>query len=441
MLDWPMKFPEKNHHLKLHAAWLVAAVATFGLGILHKSDTAANDSFGASDGTKSQDSSRRNPGNDASSPADRPRVQRPSSPPTDSIIAGLFGGKSIASIKELADMALRNPNQITRRLAFSRLLETMTPDNAEQIRTQLAELGADADQWRDFNFSWGAIAGKSAFDSPSNSRKGALGDTLAGWAAAKPEEALAMFENLPAALEGKREELTSGIVSGLADSNRFLATDLVLRLNQQGNKNAPQLMDLVAIETLRAEGPETAALWSDSLPDGPLKGAAMSRIAGDFARNNPEAAAAWAQRHASAEFAATAIERISGQWTAQNPQAAVGWLESLPAGKGQSAGLQTAFNDWEDRDPATAGQYLLSMPNSPQRDTSISGFSYGYAWQDPQMAIQWAGSISDVNLRQRSLTHAGKIYFSQNPAAARAWLKTSGLATEVQQQITNPSQR
>jgi hypothetical protein len=81
------------------------------------------------------------------------------------------------------------------------------------------------------------------------------------------------------------------------------------------------------------------------------------------------------------------------------------------------------------------------MPNSPQRDTSISGFSYVYAWQDPQMAIQWAGSISDVNLRQRSLTHAGKIYFSQNPAAARAWLKTSGLATEVQQQITNPSQR
>jgi hypothetical protein len=436
-----MKFSEKNHHLKLHAAWLVAAVVTFGLGSLRQSGPAASDPLAASDATKSQDSSRRNLENDASTSLDRTRAQRPSSPSTESIIAGLFGGKSNADIKTLAEMALRDPNQITRRLAFSRLLESMTPDNAEQIRTQLAELGAEPDQWRDFNFSWGAIAGKSAFDSPGNTRKGALGDTLAGWAATKPEEALAMFENLPAALEGKREELTNGIVSGLADSNRVLATDLVLRLSQQGNKNAPQLMDIVAVETVRAEGPETASRWSESLPDGPLKGAAMSRIAGDFARSNPEAAAAWAQRHASQEFAATAIDRISGQWTAQNPQAAVSWLESLPPGKGQNAGLQTAFNDWEDRDPASAGEYLLSMPNSPQRDTSISGFSSGYAWQDPPMAIQWANSISDANLRQRSLTHAGKIYFSQNPAAARAWLETSGLAAEVQQQITNSGQR
>jgi hypothetical protein len=436
-----MKSRNNENHLKLHAVWLVAAVATFGLGTLHKSGTTASDQLAASDVTKFENSSRRNPGNDASTPLDRARIQRPSSASPDSIIAGLFGGKSSAGIEALAVMALRNPNQITRRLAFSRLLESMTPDNAEQIRTQLDKLGADPDQWRDFNFSWGAIAGKSAFDSPNNTRKGALGDTLAGWAAAKPEEALAMFENLPAALEGKREELTHGIVSGLADSNRFLATDLVLRLSQQGNKEAPRLMDLVAVETLRADGPETASLWSDSLPDGPLKGAAMSRIAGDFARNNPEAAAAWAQRHASEEFAATAIDRISGQWTAQNPQAAVNWLESLPPGKGQNAGLQTAFNDWEDRDPAGAGEYLLSMPNSPQRDTSISGFSSGYAWQDPPMAIQWANSITDANLRQRSLTHAGKIYFSQDPAAARAWLETSGLAAEVQQQITNSGQR
>jgi hypothetical protein len=108
----------------------------------------------------------------------------------------------------------------------------MPRKSAPKIRTQLAELGGEPDQWRDFNFSWGALGGKSAFDSPGNTRKGALGDTLAGWAAAKPEEALAMFENLPAALEGKREELTNRIVSGLADSNRVLATDLVPELRR-----------------------------------------------------------------------------------------------------------------------------------------------------------------------------------------------------------------
>jgi hypothetical protein len=357
------------------------------------------------------------------------------------MLHSLFGDPSNKSIEVLARLALSDPNQVTRRLAFSKLLEAMTPENADQILQQLMEFGADREQWRDFNYSWGAIAGKAAFASPTNTSEGALADTLAGWAAAKPEEALAMFENLPAEFEGKRAELTRGLINGLADSNRILATDVVLRLSQQGDQQAPALMSMVAQESIRGDGAEAAAQWSDSLPDGPLKGAAMSRIAEAYARRNPEAAADWALRYASQDFASAAIERISGQWTAQNPKAAVSWLESLPAGKGQNAGLQTAFNDWEDRDPAAASQYLLGMPNSPLRDTSISGFSSGYAWQNPQAAIQWASSISDAQLRQRSLTHAGQIYFRQNPTAAREWLASSGLAPEVQQQITNPPRR
>jgi hypothetical protein len=431
----------KYRHVKVHAVWLVAAVAAFGLGSLRKSQSSTTESTSASGSPALRNDNANTLDQNASASSTRVRGNRASSQSPDSILAGLFGGSSNAGIEALARLALRDPNQVTRRLAFSRLLETMTPENAEQIRTQLTELGAAPDQWRDFHYSWGAIAGKAALESPNNTREGALADTLAGWAAAKPEEALALFENLPATLEAKREELTRGMVSGLADTNRAMATDLVLRLNQQGDKNASSLMAMVANESLRADGPETASLWSDSLPDGPLKGAAMSRIAEDYARSNPEAAAAWAQRYASQDFAATTIARISGQWTAQNPQAAVNWLETLPPGKGQNAGLQTAFNDWEDRDPASAGQYLLSMPNSPQRDTSISGFSDGYAWQNPQVAIQWASSISDANLRQRSLTHAGQIYFRQNPKAARTWLESSGLSPEVQQQITNPVRR
>ena len=431
----------KNFPLKVHAVWFVAAVAAFGIGSWRKSYSSATESASASGSAALRNNSGNILGNEASASSTRVRGNRSASQTSNSVLAGLFGSSSNAGIEALARLALRDPNQVTRRLAFSRLLESMTPENAEQILAQLTELGAAPDQWKDFHYSWGAIAGKAALESPSNTREGALGETLAGWAAAKPEEALAMFENLPAALEGKREELTRGVVSGLADSNRSMATELVLRLNQQGNENAPSLMAMVAYESLRADGPETASLWSESLPDGPLKGAAMSRIAEDYARKDPLAAAAWAQRYASEDFAVTTIERISGQWTAQNPQAAVSWLESLPPGKGQNSGLQTAFNDWEDRDPTSASQYLFSMPSSPQRDTSISGFAHGYAWQNPQVAIQWASSISDANMRQRSVTHAGQIYFRQNPEAARTWLESSGLSPEVQQQITTPPRR
>lgn len=425
----------------LHLVWLIVALASFLMGSKHRAASFPDDSAIPS-GIEAGFSSE---GSTSESIASQQRRQRERGNPEENhadTLAKRLGANLDVNLDTLARLALQDPSHITRRLAFARLLESMTPENVEKIRQQMTELGANEEQWRDFQYSLGAVAGKAAFEDPENQkRNGALSAILSGWAAVKPQEAMAMWENLPKELEDKREELTRGLVNGLSDSNRPLATEFVLRLQDQGFKNTPGLMEMVATETLRADGPEAASIWSDQLPDGAMKGAAMNRIASEFARRNPEAAGKWVARYADQDFAASAIERVTRPWTQQNPQAAVNWLESLPAGKGQNAGLQTAFNDWEDRDPAAATKYLSAMPNSPQRDTSISGFTSGYAWQNPQMAIQWAGSISDPKLRQRSITQAGQIYFRQNPAEAAKWLENSGLAPELQQQISGQQKR
>jgi hypothetical protein len=425
----------------LHFVWLVVALGSFLIGSKQRA------SSNASEQTTAAQSSARFAA-EASSAESLATAQRRKREGTTAqqekadILAQRLGTNLNVSLDALAKLALRAPSHVTRRLAFARLLESMTPENAAQIRQQMTEMGADGEQWRDFQYSVGAILGKAAFDDPENNkREGALSAILSGWAAAQPQQALALWENLPKELEDKREELTRGLVNGLADSNRPMATELVLRLQEQGDKDTPRLMEMVATETLRADGPEAASIWSDQLPDGAMKGAAMNRIANEFARANPEAAAKWVARYADQDFAASAVERVTRPWTEKNPEAAVSWLESLPPGRGQNAGLQTAFNDWEDRDPAAATKYLSAMPSSPQRDTSISGFASGYAWQNPQMALQWAGSISDPKLRQRSVVQTGQIYFRQDPAAAKEWLSTSGLPPEVQQQISNPPRR
>ena len=427
----------------LHLTWLIVAFSAFVVGSKQRAASNTSDLGGSS--LSSNRAGLTADGSSPESPASAQRRKREGSTTEQEksdLLAQSLGTNLNVGLDSLAVLALRDPSHVTRRIAFARLLESMTPENAEQIRKQMTDLGADNDQWRDFQYSLGAVIGKAAFDDPENNkREGALAAILSGWAAAKPQEALAMWENLPKELEGKREELTRGLVNGLADTDRTMATALVLRLQDQGFKDTAGLMSMVATETLRADGAEAASIWSDQLPDGAMKGAAMNRIAGEFARSNPEAAAKWVARYADQDFAASAIERVTRPWTEQNPQAAVSWLESLPAGRGQNTGLQTAFNDWEDRDPAAATKYLSTMPNSPQRDTSISGFASGYAWQNPQMAIQWAGSISDPKMRQNSLTNAGQIYFRQNPAEATKWLQTSGLAPEIQQQIMNPPRR
>ncbi|NIP95147.1 MAG: hypothetical protein GWO24_17545, partial [Akkermansiaceae bacterium] len=85
-------------------------------------------------------------------------------------------------------------------------------------------------------------------------------------------------------------------MTGLADRDPGLATDLVLRLAKEGNERASNLIEVVANKTLQSGSPEEAAIWSETLPDGPIKGAAMGRIADVYAARDPEAAAQWAEQ-------------------------------------------------------------------------------------------------------------------------------------------------
>ena len=427
--------------LLLHACWAVAVLAAFGLGTKSGPSSAAATADEAAAAGKSRLSSRSSDsGPDGLSSR---RGDREAASSRDSSALGrLFGATASAdNLEALFDQALRDPNPITRRLAFSKLLESMTAENAAGMREQLVALGADPDQWRDFHYAWGALDGQAAFDHAANSPERDLADTMTGWAAANPAEALALLDNLPENMQGQRDELTASVVAGLADTDRGMATDLVLRLGQEGNARAGNLMEIVANETLRAEGPEAASRWSESLPDGPLKGTAMGRVADAYARKDPEAAARWAQEFAGEAYAARAIEQIGGRWARSNPVAAVGWLEELPPGNGQTAGLRNAFGDWEDRDPVAAGEYLLAMPQSPQRDSSISGFATGYAWQNPQVAIAWAQEIRDPALRESSLTRAGQAFYRRDPEGAVAWLENSGLPEEARQRVLQPDRQ
>lgn len=427
--------------LILHSCWALAVLAAFGLGSKNGAPPAAATSDESAAAGKSRLASRSSDtGPDGL--ASR-RDKRAPGKAESSQLGRLFGAIASAdgNLDTLFAQALRDPNPITRRLAFSKLLESMTPENAGAMREQLVALGAEPDQWRDFHYAWGALDGQAAFDHAANSPERDLAVTMTGWAAANPAEAMALLDNLPENMQGQRDELTASVVAGLADTNRSMATDLVLRLGQQGNERAGNLMEIVASETLRAEGPEAASRWSESLPDGPLKSTAMGRVADAYARKDPEAAARWAQNLAGESYAARAIEQIGGRWAQSNPVAAVGWLEDLPAGNGQTAGLRNAFGDWEDRDPVAAGEYLLSMPQSPQRDSSISGFATGYAWQNPQVAIAWAQEIRDPALRESSLTQAGQAFYRRDPDGAVAWLESSGLSAEARQRVLQPERR
>ncbi|MGK0187147.1 MAG: hypothetical protein ACI9R3_002933 [Verrucomicrobiales bacterium] len=386
-----------------HFCWGVAAIAAYWLGGVGGSSSSPESSL--SDGSATGELGSRS----ALSPDARMRISQSEQDTRatrgeNSQTASGFS-TSGATWETLATQAMRDQNPIKRRLAFSKLLQSLTPENALDIREQLVSLGTKGDEWRDFNYAWGALAGEEAFLFAASSEEDDMSAAVAGWASANPGEAIAMLDNLPEDMKGQRARLAESVVQGLSDSDRGAATELVLRLASEGMAESGKLMTLVANDALRVDGVEGAARWLDSLPDNPVKGAAMQRIAGAYVERDAEAAARWVEAVADQDYA--------------------------------TSGLNSAFGDWEDRDPLAATEYLSKMPESTQRDAAISGLSRGYAWQDPEAAIAWAHEISEPTLRQESLTRAGQIFFRRDPTSAAAWLQESELPLKTQEAILN----
>ena len=417
----------------IHLGWAAAAGAAFFIG--SKTGSPSAEEIAAAQAATGNVTIARSGSSGADSGTDP--STGPRSAERDGPLMKLFGSYSLdgASLAMIAEQSVRDPNPLTRRLAFAKLLEGMTGENAMDIRTQLLAAGAEGETWRDFNYAWGAIAGKNAFDFAMTSEETDLGSAFMGWAAADPTAAIAMLNQLPEELQGQRQNLELNLISGLADTDISLATQMALQFGADDARQGQRLMREIAGEALRTGGPENAAVWIDTLPDGDQKGSAMRRVAEAYVREDPEAAAAWATSFADQDYAASTIAEISGEWAETAPRETVNWLADLPSGNAKNAGFSEALGDWEDRDPSAAGEYLMAMAPSPERDAAVSGFARGYAWQDPETAIAWASDISDPRMREGSLIQAGQAYYRRDREAAVAWLESSGLSEQAQQQI------
>jgi len=429
--------------LKLHLFWGLAALGAFALGSVVSSRSAAASTSASEEGEAGSGSRSMSGGSSGSdgneSPTRRPRSQGDADAADRSRISELFGAYKAGSVSldQLARQAFQDPNQITRRLAFGELLSTMTPENAAELREKLLAYGAQEAEWKDFNYSWGAMAGREALDVAAASKEEDLSSVMSGWAAANPTEAMGLLANLPENMADSKAQIAEALVAGLADTDTALATSLTLRLAAELSGQTERMLGGIASEVLRREGATAASVWVSSLPAGAAKGEAMSRVAGSFAREDAQAAAKWVEGFASEGYADRAVAEVGTELGRQNPDSAVSWLESLPAGPGQSEGFRNVLSDWEDTNPQAASKYLAGMPQSSQRDAAISGFASGYAWQNPQASIEWAQDISDPSLRQRTLVQAGQAYYNREPEAARAWLETSDLPAESRWQVLN----
>lgn len=348
-----------------------------------------------------------------------------------------------ARLEELATEALTDTSQLKRSLAFSKLLGSLTSENALEVMEMMRTHGANGDQWELFRYAWGAAdpagAMSDAMAIEGRNRSGAMSDTLTGWASQDPASAMDWFATLEN--EDERNRFRGDLVSGLADHDIGIATNYVMELAAQGDKNAGRYLESIAGEQLRSGDMNAAIAWSEGLPSGELKFQAMDRVASRYVNDDPEAAAAWAASYATDDAAARIIEEVGDEWAERDPVAAVAWLDGLPEGQGREEGMRSAIGEWARRDSVASGEYLLAMPNSTFKDSAVSGYAQNVVREDPEAAIEWANSIGSQDLRLQTLARTGREWMRRDREAAMVWLSSSNLPEEVQVQVKSGGRR
>ena len=280
-------------------------------------------------------------------------------------------------IRSLVLQAIKSSNPVKRRQAFDRLLEemqsgTFTNEQAMMIRSAMAENGASGEQWKNFDYAWGANDPEAALahieEIPDQYRNGFLYNMIPGLASVDPQAAINLFAGLGPELQAR---IRRRLFEGLIDNDVEVATNYIYEVTDPSEHNW-RPMDTLTRELVKDDGLDDTLAWAAELPEGSLRGNA---------------------------------------WSA-------------------------AYAHWASREPQDAVQSIIEMPPSDDRNQAINGFISALAHQDGERAVDWAAEITEPAMRQAAMVRAATQYYRQDQQGAANWFANSGLPEGAWQQAT-----
>lgn len=128
-------------------------------------------------------------------------------------------------------------------------------------------------------------------------------------------------------------------------------------------EQARQLSAAIVRKWLETEGqPATVAAWTEGLPEGPGRDAAVKETASAWLEKDTLAASAWLRSLAPSEAKDNIVRQLVINICADTPADAFEWARTIgtPSLRGDS--LREAVQSWARQDPAAAGQALEKLP-------------------------------------------------------------------------------
>ena len=420
--------------LKVHSLWLGISILSFVIGY---SIFPSN--------TQNKNSSKKN-GVQSSSLLEESGDKSPRGLTDGKVLAeNVLKEDSQSNANQLSDLDIESigaqlrgsTNPIDRRLAFSKLLEGLTAENALLIRDQIKSFDPNSAEFKEFHYAWGAVGGTDAIMFGVDTVEPDMQPALSGWASSDPQKAIEWFEALDMEndssfdpllkdrkmkAEDLKNHLLGGLVQGLSNSDPDLAIDYVKEVIDSGNRVGYRLMHAPISAMIQTNSPSEAAQWAAQLDEGEIRNQAMSRTADNYAKKDFEAAKEWAESFGSDNGVERVIDPVTRNWASKDPEAALEWVSTLPEGNAQHSGTSAALHQWAEKDPTAASNYLAEMPESDMRNAAIAGFSNRLVWENPQAAMTWASSISgNDQFRNEVMARVGRSWQRKDPKGAAQW--------------------
>ena len=245
-------------------------------------------------------------------------------------------------VKQALLSAINENDTLKSNRMFAELLAQLDADNIEEAVQSMRDAPRDwgnRDKMRLLMYAWGQLDGTAAMAFlKANEGEGGGGrgrgpggggmDTmsvLAGWASAKPEDAIGYYNDLE---EGNTKRFsTYGLLNGLMANDLGKATEFISALPAEGNDRS-RYMGMVATEMLE-QGTGAAAQWAQALTDPDLKSGALSRVADEYARENLDQAVTWVEGLAGDDASKDAVRQVAEEFARESPAEAAEWVVNL----------------------------------------------------------------------------------------------------------------
>ena len=347
--------------------------------------------------------------------------------------AGLSQATSLVDPKRLNEQlqAMAWLSEITSpadlKLSF---MEAVNQFSAEELAEQLSREAESTNLFRtvqaDFEYAarrLSEIAPEKAAELWLKRKGGLLGGEalLAPWANQHPEAFVAWTLGLPA----DAQKAAAGVLGELARQNpeQFAALASQLAQSPGGVAGARGAIRGISQGEGNAQDPAAALAYAKSLPDGPMRSAALAETAQVYGLARVSLAANPDVREALAALGPAEARNVGKQFAAA--------ADKLPQGPVRESAFAAQVAMTAQKDLKAAAKKVEALSGSADYPAAVRGFVEATAAKDPAAALDWALSIGPQGgQRTAALEKAAAEYFRQKPNEARKWVTTASLSAE-----------